>query len=1238
MTEISYLVGMNVGARQELLTEKMAANTHCSVLHLVPTRGRVMELEADPAFWLRRKVDTLTSVTHQIFEDHIRYRQFKDCMYIDDALRSLLVRKVLERRGAEPDGLSYFSRLSHSDVQDGYPGIYRIIAGFFSQLVRNNFQDSFVQELEGKIIRLEQETPGAGERKYALESDLTWLFGDYEEIKREICGYDEDDIMSSASLFLKDGNIPRMLVDTDVIVLDGFMNLSRVEEDILFYLFSSSKEVWWLLDYDSTAVDPIREFQLSCGREEPLYWQGREKGREGFSGQHEAYRISYSLVSLMDRSEDAGFDSNLERAKEVSFLNPAAKGLYIKGQLGGIDSSSLKVRRFGNRVQEVRSIASEIKLIIHEEGLDSSCDLGKIRIVFPDLHDYSSLIAEVFKEYGLPFSLTSGLQLPFHPLSNIFIHIFEIPLNRFQREDIFCLFSSSSVKYITTEETDPAFRIREEHLLKGDELSEVEILINEAPEKSCPDSFDIFLFDQVARRCGLNNLGGDLSEWLSPVRNFYQEVCRNVRSEEKREEQRLEYYAFIYQAGMLQEILDLFKGLVGPGSSKDIMDQIFQILEMMGLPENIVEPEESLADIGSDTKRVMKRRDIKAYTMLNDLLLASAREVKVAVDLFGIREGHNLLAELYAAFRRRLNSAYLLDERNPNVIRVSQWLETRGRSFDYIFAGRDVRDFIMPESPNRMFRIMDSIDQSKYLFSHLLRNYNKRLYLSWPEYSSEKEVQPSQALVDLELMMKSHFPADSGPGSLESLFRWEDATYLTSGREMLDANIRKEVDDVEITSVLKQIIPMKGSLESLVRGINAIDSRRSVDGLTEYDGIVEKAGMFSSFLNERNMIMSPSQLDSLANCPMQYLFARIYGLGIIDEPDVEVSPVDWGSHLHGILKTFFDILRKRGKSVADLGLGRAFSLARKVVEDYFTGAPLLERFEYFESQKREFLDGLDSEEREGVFARVLRFEEMALGGRVPAGIEYGFGFGDDNPVFLGKTRLRGVIDRFDVAKDDKNAAYIYDYKTGATPSPGMIKRGLSFQLPGYIKGLNTCLDVKMVSAVYYSLRRDVLLKESPLKSDVTDHGARGLDISHMTLIDEFADQLMLLLEKGRFHHSTDEANCRYCDFKYACYKDSRRMDHLLDSGSDHQVYSGKKNLESWEIGDRVRQGWKKVLESMVKIPSMKRPKDIRKRLDSIMDFKSELLGKRVSLPFDEKYIDDLISRMDEFMVKYEEGV
>ena len=208
MGRIVYLVGRSVDVRQRLLTQKMLLHQSDSFLHLVPTRGRVMDLETDPLFWLTRKVDTLTRVIYQIFDEKIGFDQFESCRPIDDNLKSILIKKIIEKRGLQPDGLIYFSRLLKTRSPEiGFPGIYRMISNFFSLLILNNFQDRFVEDLAGRIIRLEQESPGTGESRFSLESDLTWLFGDYEEIKREIKGFDRDDILSSVRSYLMNGGI-----------------------------------------------------------------------------------------------------------------------------------------------------------------------------------------------------------------------------------------------------------------------------------------------------------------------------------------------------------------------------------------------------------------------------------------------------------------------------------------------------------------------------------------------------------------------------------------------------------------------------------------------------------------------------------------------------------------------------------------------------------------------------------------------------------------------------------------------------------------------------------------------------------------------------------------------------------------------------------------------------------------------------------------------------------------------
>ncbi len=1266
MSRIVYLVGRSVDSRQRLLANRIGLCENKSFLHLVPTRGKVMELEVDPQFWLRVRVDTLTRLIHQIFDEHLKYEHFKGYRPIDDGLKFLLIKKILQTRGRQPDGLVYFAPLlSSANEETDFPGIYRRVSNFFSLLLRNNFQDRFVEDLARRIIRLEEESPGAGEERYALESDLTWLFGDFEEIKKDIKGYDDDDVSSSVRSYLKNGHIPHILARTDILILDGFVQISRVEEDILFYLFRQVQEVWWLIDYESRAKDPVAHFKESAGREPHWHWKTRGGWKAQGFGHHGAYRAFTSLVSLMERLEEAGFDAIIEKATEDPFPNPVAGGLYFHGRLDEGPYEGLKIKSFANRVAEVRAIAGEIKRIIYEDNLDASIDLGKIRVIFPELDDYSSLISEIFGSYKLPFSLTKGLPLSSHPLAHIFRYIVEIPLNHFTREDIFHLFSSPWIKEDAEREVPDKEWLVElggERLFAEEDLPGTAKFIHNESKRRGDVKLDIFFIDEVARKCGLDRLGSDVSglwsEALQWVRDYYRDRLEHTMVPEARVDLLSEYFWFLAQIAVLGETLISFKKLSNQKTPEGIGECFLRILDRLGFPENVVRIPEETPGLESEVVRAMLRRDMKAYSLLQALIQASAGEVRLARELFETKDGYPLLSQFYSTFRLRLNNDFLLDERNPNVVRISQWLEIRGRCFDYVFAGgliadqfplREEVNFILPEAPNKMYRMRDLMDESRHLFTHLLRNYRKCLYLSFPRYSDEKEVQPSPVLMDLEAMVKSQREPDQEKGNLEEVFRWEENPYLTSEEELLNATRLKhgssEKAEDNVFPLGRIIVKHDSQVENLIRAIDALRCRWAQDGLFAYDGLVRGSVKFRAFRNDKNEIFSPSQLETLANCPMRYLFEHIYGLKTLEELGAEVSRREMGQHFHAILRDFFERLKDEKKNVAEIGLNRAFVLAERVADEYFRAHPFLNKLEFYEFQKREFLAGLEqreagsaggSREREGIFAQLLRFEEREFHNTFPAGMEYGFGQQAEAPVVLGKTRIRGYIDRFDIMRGHEEAVCVYDYKTGRMPTAEMVKKGLSFQLPAYMLTLRTNLPFKAISAAFYALKRDVFLRDYPLKQRMNDHweGMRGVDVSGVALIEEYADQLMGLLDGGYFHHSTDEVLCPYCEFEYACYRDMRRMNHLLYSEGNHHIYSGARNLEKWKRVDDFRREWKAIVLSMQKALHLKTESARRNHFETVLNYRDWLRENRGSLPFYADYIDELLDKIERFEEEY----
>jgi hypothetical protein len=214
--------------------------------------------------------------------------------------------------------------------------------------------------------------------------------------------------------------------------------------------------------------------------------------------------------------------------------------------------------------------------------------------------------------------------------------------------------------------------------------------------------------------------------------------------------------------------------------------------------------------------------------------------------------------------------------------------------------------------------------------------------------------------------------------------------------------------------------------------------------------------------------------------------------------------------------------------------------------------------------------------------------------------------------------------------NDSGRLFLYDYKTGRSSSAPNIKKGLSFQLPVYIKAVKFNGDASRISESFYSLRRDSL-SEDPMVLTISEEcGGEGLDISGLRLFDEYGDQLFGMLHNGRFHHSADGLDCDFCEFRYACHRDPVRMKQLIKSETGEKIYSGDKNLEKWERAEQFRKEWKKVQGFMEKAFSLKTPSGRKNNYEKVLEFRQDLETRRAVLPFYEEYIEKIINEIEGF--------
>jgi len=1248
MTQITYLIGQTVEARSRLLKEEMAMKgaSFKNSLQIVPSRSMVMELEGQGPGWLNRPVNALASIITRIFYDDIFYQSFKDFSYMDDTIKELAVRVILKKRHEMLEGLRYFFTLFDPHLSDEtLPGIYQHVLGFFSLLVSNNFEDRFVDQLSRKILILDDMKPGSGEERYALDTDLALLFGDYEEFKRANHLYDNDDMISGVRSFLASGKSPSLLGDTRFIIFDDFITITKAEEEILFYLFKKVDEVLWLLDFDPLGDNPIKAFKQASGRE-----------RDGKGGQYEAFRILAPLASLMERMEEDGSLALVKRAPVEEFKNPFARGLYRSGIYDRSKEKRLRIRSFNTRLDEIRGIAGEIKKISNLTEID---DLSGIRVIFPDLDAYAPLVYEIFPELGIPFNITRGLPLISSPISKLFQLIIDIPLHGYRRDDVQEFFTSSLVspmkKRMNKEEQLQWLMLLEGHgaFFAQEDKEDLAVIFESGSGDREECQLDMAYIDGIARQCGIKG-GGIVSDWLPQARDYFLFQYRNFLKGGRRADILSDYYRFIQQLFYLKEGLTPFGCLLREENPRELVKGYFRLLDIFRIQENVLLLLKDERGLQREAICRIVKRDMRVFYTLKDLGVRAARELEMKQSYLPYSDGIPLVERFKRGFDILISRTRIMEDHHKGFLDISQWTDITGHSFDVIFAGgfsadefplKEPDDFIIPESSGGHLRKLDPADESRHLFSHILCNYQKDLYLSYPRRIRGKDVQPSPVLLDMASMVKDG-SSDIGIEELERAFPWEDSPYFTCRQEFLNT--------VEVEK--KASLPSKGSPfthehiildadsflnESVIRGVCSLMARDSVDGLSEYDGLVFSSQDFSEYISNFRDIFSTSRLDMMANCPLRYLFREIFSLEPIEEAGEELSLRDIGYHVHAILKMVFDELKKSGENVAAVGLSRAFALAREIGERYVSQLRYLEGLDFFETQKRDIMDGLDTTstftenglpKREGLLAQILRFEERNLNREETLAVEYRFGDKAKNPVTVGKTRIRGYIDRVDRLYGKENIFLIYDYKTGRTPTLSEIKRGLSFQLPGYISALTMEKGPTGVVARYYLVKRRSLSKGNPLASPVSCGYVQktGIDLSGIKLIGDYADGLVSLLKRGIFHHSTDELKCSYCEFRYACYKNTRRMDYLVDSGVFPDLYCGRKNLERWKGVEDFRKKWKEIRKKMGDSVRGRKEAKMRADFEKVAEFKGWLLERRHSLPFDDRYIDQIIKEIEDY--------
>ena len=198
-------------------------------------------------------------------------------------------------------------------------------------------------------------------------------YKDYNKTLNNNGWLDSEDVMLNTPSLVKN------LADFNLI-LEGFFDLTPIEEEILKTLINQSKRTVALAYFDKDQV--------------------------------KAYEIPSRFFKFLQTT------GNFEIAPPP-YSSPTCGGRRGGGEASAYNSRDIKYYAFASMEEEVEGIARQIK----KRFIENNLDLNKTVVTFSQLSQYAPLVDRILPKYGIPYTLIPKKNLKTSPLA---IGIFEL--------------------------------------------------------------------------------------------------------------------------------------------------------------------------------------------------------------------------------------------------------------------------------------------------------------------------------------------------------------------------------------------------------------------------------------------------------------------------------------------------------------------------------------------------------------------------------------------------------------------------------------------------------------------------------------------------------------------------------------------------------------------------------------------------------------------------------------------
>ncbi|MBI2793674.1 MAG: PD-(D/E)XK nuclease family protein [Ignavibacteria bacterium] len=371
----------------------------------------------------------------------------------------------------------------------------------------------------------------------------------------------------------------------------------------------------------------------------------------------------------------------------------------------------------------------------------------------------------------------------------------------------------------------------------------------------------------------------------------------------------------------------------------------------------------------------------------------------------------------------------------------------------------------------------------------------------------------------------------------------------------------KFIDDLAIGSTVIEFKQLSGihCLDSTSRlvispsELLAFGTNGVVDFNERQQGVLATAldkDILSRFTKITNGRVSPSRIDTVAQCPFRYFVGYVLGVESRQGIDEVISPISHGSMMHAVAKEFFN--QVRGHTVTDISSiddikAAMVDLTTHTAEEWL---PLLQHI--YEEERKKIPGGYlydiverstmyNSDFRAGMLHRwlVVEMESQRSSNFKPALLELEI---TDEITLSSDVRVPITlrIDRVDVAiREDEVHCIVIDYKTGERSLPKYkdIELGRKSQMPLYAQALRRFFTQRNVKCVlekgtYHTFGKSIKDSNNPKISERVKNNAEFNTALHNV------EQYLDVIRSGSLPVIPIEGACGSCGFKEVC-----RVDH-----------------------------------------------------------------------------------------------